>query len=431
MNSPRTLRNWVLAILAIAAVTCAAGGTSTTAQTKPGPASRSGKVVLYTGIGPALTLYDVDVDAATLTERVAVRLPGAVTEAAITPSKKYMYAIWGDVTVKPPTHGISAFEIDPVSGVLTPHGKSVPLPTGPGYAVYASLDLPVRHIMAAVTDPADLTVYELNPDGTLGSAVRQAATLDFGNHPHQVRLDPKGETAILVTRGDAPTANRAENPGALKLFSYKNGQLANTQTVAPNKGYGYQARHVDFHPSGKWDFVTLEAQQKLLVYRRHADGTLDPESLFSKDTLENPGRVQQGQILGTVRVHPNGRFLYVVNRASGAMDFEGKPVFRGGENTIVVFAINQTTGEPTKIQSIDTHGLHARTIAFDPSTKLLVAYNIQQRSVRNESGQGVHVVAPNLTVFRVGDDGKLTFVRTYDVAVGNGQDWMGMTSLPR
>jgi hypothetical protein len=30
----------------------------------------------------------------------------------------------------------------------------------------------------------------------------------------------------------------------------------------------------------------------------------------------------------------------------------------------------------------------------------------------------------------VGGDGKLEFVRKYDVAAGNGQDWMGITSLP-
>src|SRR5262245_54542017 len=152
MNIPRVPANLVPAILAIAAVSCSGCGTSTSAQNTPAHGSGSGKVVLYTGIGPALTLYDVDVNAATLTERAAVRLPGAVTEAAIPPSRKYIYAIWGDVTVTPRTHGISAFKIDPASGALTPHGESVPLPSGPGYSVYASIDLPVTHIMAAVTD---------------------------------------------------------------------------------------------------------------------------------------------------------------------------------------------------------------------------------------------------------------------------------------
>lgn len=44
------------------------------------------------------------------------------------------------------------------------------------------------------------------------------------------------------------------------------------------------------------------------------------------------------------------------NRESGTTDFEGKPVFVGGENNIAVFAINQDTGEPTLIQNIDTRG---------------------------------------------------------------------------
>jgi len=355
-------------------------------------------------------------------------LPGAVTEAAFHPSRKYVYVVWGNVQVTPREHGISAFRVDPNSGALTPHGQSVPLPAGPGYVSYVTVDGSGTHVMACLTDPAWLGVYQIKPDGTIGSEVKPAAPLDFANHPHQVRIDPSNKTVILVTRGDVPTANRAENPGALKLFSYKDGMLANTQTIAPNGGFHYQARHLDFHPSGKWDFVSLEAQQKLLVYGRMSDGRLSAEPLFTKDTLVEPGNVRPGQILGTVRVDRTGKFVYLVNRASGGTNVEGKRVFVGGENTIAVFAINQNSGEPTPIQHIDTQGLHARTISFDSSGKILVAHNINKLAVRD--GDSTHDVLPNLAVFRVGGDGKLEFVRKYDVPVGNGQDWMGITSLP-
>jgi hypothetical protein len=39
-------------------------------------------------------------------------------------------------------------------------------------------------------------------------------------------------------------------------------------------------------------------------------------------------------------------------------------------------------------------------------------------------------LAAGLSVFRIGDDGKLTFVRKYDIEVGDKtMFWMGMVSL--
>jgi hypothetical protein len=111
------------------------------------------------------------------------------------------------------------------------------------------------------------------------------------------------------------------------------------------------------------------------------------------------------------------------------VDFEGKPVFVGGENSIAVFAINQETGEPTLIQNADSHGIHVRTFALDPSGKILVAGNMMQMSVRGKDG--VKTVPASLAVFRVGNDGKLDFARKYDLNVGSKNlFWMGMVPLP-
>ena len=64
-------------------------------------------------------------------------------------------------------------------------------------------------------------------------------------------------------------------------------------------------------------------------------------------------------------VHPNGRFVYGANRAEATTEFQGKQVFKGGENSIVVYSINQSTGEPTPIQHIETEKIHPRTFHMD------------------------------------------------------------------
>jgi 6-phosphogluconolactonase (cycloisomerase 2 family) len=272
-------------------------------------------------------------------------------------------------------------------------------------------------------------VHQIRPDGTIGPQVQPTAPLDVGIYGHQVRVDPSNKTVILVTRGNGPTSSKPEDPGALKIFSYKNGLLSNLSSIAPGGGFNFQVRHLDFHPSRPWVFVSLERQNKLHVYRRLPDGTLSTSPLFSKDTLTEPGNARPGQALASVHVHPNGRFVYLANRASGTVDFEGKRVFAGGENTIAVFAIDQETGEPTLIQSIDTRGIHPRTFALDPSGNILAVANQMSLPVRN--GTGVSAVPASLTIFRVGGDGKLTFQRKYDFETGGRSlFWTGIVSLP-
>jgi 6-phosphogluconolactonase len=440
MNIPSTIRGWRLSILKVAVLSLLVAGigqTQTSLESKSGgKTSGSVKVALYAAVGAELTQYDVDVDGAALVKRRSLTLPANVQEASQHPSKRYLYVAWsnGGPSNLPPDsaapsgsqHGLTAFRIDPASGALLPHGQPASLPSRP---IHVTTDIPGTHVLAAYNNPSGVTVHRIEPDGTIGSQVKQPAALDVGIYGHQVRVDPSNEMVILMTRGNGPTPTKLEDPGALKLFSYKDGMLANRLSIAPGGGFNFQVRHLDFHPSRPWVFVTLERQDKLEVFERLKDGTLSRNPLFAKDTLADPGNVRPGQALGTIHMHPNGRFVYVANRASGTTDFQGKPVFVGGENNIAVFAINQETGEPTLIQNIDTRGIHVRTFALDPSGKILVAGNMMQLSVHDKDG--VNTVPASLAVFRVRSDGKLEFARKYDLnVVSRNLFWMGIVPLP-
>jgi 6-phosphogluconolactonase len=396
-----------------------------------------GKTVLYAAVGAELTQYDLDRDKAVLIKQRSVTLPANVQEAWLHPLHKYLYVAWsnggasyqspGGVTPKGDQHGVSAFRIDPASGALLLHGKPASLQSRP---IFITADIDGTHVLAAYNDPSGLTVHRILPDGTIGTQVQPAGPLDFGIYGHQVRVDPSGQTVILVTRGNGPTATKAEDPGALKIFSYNNGALANRLSIAPGGGFGYQVRHLDFHPSGKWAFVTLERQNQIHVYRRMPDGTLSRNPVFARETLMESAKVRPGQAAASIRVHPNGRFVYVANRATNTVDFHGKQVFAGGENTIAVFAINQETGEPTLIQSMDTHGFQPRTFALDTSGSFLAVANQSPLSVRDRGNVGA--VPSNLALFRVRDDGKLQFARKYDMETSPSRSlyWTGIISLP-
>lgn len=431
---------WIFFLIMIVAFGLIATGIART-QTAPqgksvGKSSAPGKVVLYAAVGPEFTRYDVDVDGATLTKRETITLPANVQEVATHPTTHYLYIAWsngGPSNLSPSQpipsgsqHGLSAFRADPNSGALLPHGKPIALPSRP---IHVTTDIPGTHVLTAYNDPSGITVHQLQADGTLGAQVNEPAGLDVGVYGHQVRVDPSNEIVMLMTRGNGPTATRPEDPGAIKVFGYKDGLLMNRVSIAPGGGFNFQVRHLDFHPSRRWVYVSLERQGKLDVFEKLKDGTLGRNPLFSKDTLVEPRNVRPGQALGTIHMHPNGKFVYLANRASGTVDFQGKQVFVGGENSIAVFAINQETGEPTLIQNMDTHGIHVRTFALDPSGRILVAGNMMELPVRDKDG--VHTVPASLAVFRVSGDGKLEFARKYDLSVGSRNlFWMGMLGLP-
>jgi len=387
------------------------------------------KAALYANVGPDLTHYDVDVANAELIKRETVTLPAGVQYAWPHASRRYLYAAtsssasgYGKAGTE---HHVTALAIDPATGAISQHGAPIRLPTRP---IHMSLDLPSEHILVAFNNPSGVRVYRINRDFTPGDEVTQPGPIDAGIYAHQVRTTLDNRLAILVTRGNEGTATKPEDPGALKVFDYKDGVLSNEVSIAPNGGKEFGPRHLDFHPTKPWMYVSIETQNKMYTYRMEP-GRIVPDIAFRAETLEQPNNIRARQAAGTVHVHPSGRFLYGANRAEATVEYQGKKVFKGGENSIVVYAINQSTGEPTPIQHIETRKIHPRTFHIHPDGRLLVAEHNLPVNVRD--GDAVRTVAAGLSVFRIGDDGKLTFARTYDIDVGDKlMFWMGMVPLP-
>jgi 6-phosphogluconolactonase (cycloisomerase 2 family) len=403
-----------------------AGGIAAPGLSSAQPASK--KVALYANVGADLTHYDVDVAGAELIKKATVTLPAAVQYAWPHVSRRYLYVATSSSAPGYGTagtdHHVTAFLIDPATGALSPHGAPIKLPTRP---IHMSLDIPSENILVAFNNPSAVHIYRINKDFTPGEEVKQPGPIDAGIFAHQVRVTPDNKLAILVTRGNEGTPTKPEDPGALKVFDYKDGVLANEVSVAPNGGKEFGPRHLDFHPTKPWMYVSIETQNKMYTYKIEG-GKINPEIAFRAETLAEPGNIRARQAAGTVHVHPNGHFLYGANRAEATVEYQGKKVFKGGENSIVVYAINQSTGEPTPIQHIETQGIHPRTFHIDPSGRILVAEHNLPVDVRD--GDAVKTVKAGLSVFRMGEDGKLTFARKYDVDVGDKtMFWMGMVPL--
>jgi 6-phosphogluconolactonase (cycloisomerase 2 family) len=387
-----------------------------------GGRSTNAPLVLYAANGPELTTYAVDASGGSLTKTSSVTLPFAVQYVWNHPSNRVLYAAWSN-GMQGDRHGVTAYRIDASTGALSPHGQPIEIRHRP---VHLTLDADATHVLVAYNNPSSLSVHRLNADGTLGIEVNQPAVPDGGIYAHQIRVHSSNDMVVMVTRGNGPSANRPEDPGALKVYGYKHGVVTNRQSIAPNGGFGYQPRHLDFHPTQPLIYLNLERQNQLQVYRINAGGSLEPKALFTKDTLDHQAAAKPAQMTGAIHVHPNGRFVYLSNRASGTTTVGGTPVWEGGENTIGVYAIDQKTGEPTRIQNIDSGGMHARTFTLDAASGILVAAN--QNAVTKSDGTRVPA---SLAVFRIADEGTLTLVRKYDVETGEGRSlmWAGLLRL--
>jgi 6-phosphogluconolactonase (cycloisomerase 2 family) len=371
-----------------------------------------------------LITFDIDVDAAALARRSSVTLPANIQYAWPHPLRRILYVVSsnGGPGITGDKHFANALLADPATGALRLHGKAAPLPSRP---IHASVDAKGEYLLTAYNNPSHLTVHRLDADGTIGALVSQPGGLDTGIYAHQVLATPSNHAVTLVTRGNDAASGKPEDPGAIKTFSLAEGVLTNLVSVAPGDGLGFGPRHLDFHPREPWVFVSIERQNQIHVYKLDPAIGLAREPMFVADTLSNP-KPPVRQAAGAIHVHPNGKFVYLTNRASELSEYEGRKAFAGGENSMAVFAIDENTGEPTLIQNIDGRAIELRTFGIDPSGRLLVAASIKAVPVREQNG----TIAAGLTVFRIGGDGKLEFVRKYEIDTGDDLlFWSGMITL--
>lgn len=380
--------------------------------------------VFYAAIGADLVLHKVDDESLTLTRDHVTRVPESVQYAWVHPTLPVMYVAYSNRSQADDHHGVAVYRIDRGTGRLHELHSPIVLVNRP---IHLSVDPAGNHLLIAYNLPSDVTVHRLDADGSIGDTVVQREPVDAGAYAHQVRVAPSGEFVVLSTRGNNATATKPEDPGALKVFRFADGQLANEKSVANGSGLGFGPRHVDFHPVAPWMYVSMERSNEVLAYHVHRDG-IAASPRWTKSTVRHPEDRAPIQYVGPIHVHPSGRHLYLANRSDGIVEFEGKAAHGPGENSVAVFSINSADGQPNLIQTIDINAYHPRTFAIHPNGKMLVTAAIKPFAERD--GEQIRNVPAGFSVFSIGDDGRLTFVRRYDVDAGTDLVfWCGMVGI--
>jgi 6-phosphogluconolactonase len=395
------------------------------------------RTIVYSSLGAEMLVFDLDPARGALTQIQSSTMPAIVQSAWPNRGRSLLYVATSDAgpmcKVKRPDHFLQAFQIAP-DGTLAPLAPPVRLANRP---LHLSLDREERHLLVAYNDPSDVTVHAIEADGRIGAQIAQPP-LDFSVTVHQVRVTPAGTIAVVPACAHHETGAEA---GSLGLFSYRDGKLAalarlqaDPARAGPWRGvrhgaHGFAARHVDFHPTRPWMYLCVETQGEIRLYDYDAE-RVAPEPRFIKSTLEGTSPGRSSQMASAIHVHPNGRYVYVSNRAWDTESLDGEKVFVGGVNDIAAFAIDQVTGEPSLIQHAETLGIFPRTFGIDAAGKVLVAGNQEPFNIR--VGDETQKVLPSLVVFSIEEDGRLARLHKHDHP-DNGEVcfWVGVVTVDR
>jgi 6-phosphogluconolactonase len=352
------------------------------------PANTLTRSMVYVGGDGNITWYSMDGNGA-MASKGSLTFP--LTAAWITRSadNRYLYALLRTTNEAAQTMAMQAFEgyvqgysIDQATGALTAIGARVA--SQGDRPTYATLDKTGKWLLVANNlghqVGRSIAVFPIKADGSVGEATQ---TLNAGTDPanmnkpfvrsHQIRLDPSNRFAYVANidsdnisqfRFDAATGVLTPNdPPAVAV---PNPPFPTTSSSPTNAKMGTGPRHVDFHPSKPWVYLSTEYGAQVVQFELEDNGTLammpPPVSGLPDSYSTDPSDKWQSEI----RVHPSGRFLYVGERARTAVV---------ADQTVAIFDVNAQTGAVTRKANEPTLGKTPRNLALDPAGNWLVVAN--------------------------------------------------------
>lgn len=257
------------------------------------------------------------------------------------------------------TGSISSFAINP-DGSLNELSK---VPSGGGAPCYVSIDKTASWVLISNYSGGNVTMFPIEKDGKLKPYTD--LKLHEGSGPvkdrqdkayaHSVVLDPKENFALAVDLGmDKVVAYQMDK---------KNGKLQNNAESNLNLAAGAGPRHLTFHPNKKLAFVISELNSTI------TSCTYDSKSgklteLMVVDAL--PAGFSGESYCADIHVSPDGKFLYGSNR---------------GHDSIVIYKIDQKTGELAYIDHHSVHGKWPRNFVIDPTGKFLLVANQHSNNI--------------------------------------------------
>lgn len=260
---------------------------------------------------------------------------------------------------------VSAFRFDPKEEALTYLNTQ---PVHGADPCHVEVDAQGTYLYCANFMSGSVTVLPIARDGRLQRECcliqHEGSSVDprrqRGPHAHGIFFDPRAERVFVPDLGmDTVVCYRPEKNGELT-------PLRECSIAAAVPGTG--PRHMVFHPNGKFVYINTEMGSTVCAYRYEQE-TGKTEILQTLPTIP-PDADPVSTSTSAIKLHPNGRLLYVSNR---------------GHDSLATYRVDEETGllEPIAIQP--TGGKIPRDFEITPDGQSLI--------VAHQSGDDVAVFA--------------------------------------
>lgn len=247
---------------------------------------------------------------------------------------------------------VSAYRVEPGSGKLTLLNQQS---SGGDSPCHLAVDKAGKCLIVANYGSGSVAVLPVAADGRLGPSA--SFVQHYGSsvnpqrqkepHAHGITLD-SANRLVLVT-----------DLGLDKVLGYKLDaavaeiELKPDVTAMLKPGAG--PRHSALHPNGRFLYVINELDSTLTVFgsRPLRDALKTVQSVSTV-----PADFKGGNFPAELEIHPSGRFLYGSNR---------------GHDSIAVFAVDERSGKLTWVEAVSCQGKTPRHFKIDPTGRYLYA----------------------------------------------------------
>ena len=315
------------------------------------------------GDSEGIYTYSFDSETGVLSNEKLVAKLTNPSYLALSEDKKHVYAVQETDNFDSLGGGVTAFTWN--DGMLEQQNS---MGTQGAHPCHVSLSGDGQLAVANYTG-GNVAVFNLNDDGSLGNdpQIIDHKSLDTVKtaHAHMAQFTADG---LFVTDLGLD---------AVKRYQKKERQFVPGKQPSLSFVDGAGPRHFTFGKNGQFLYVINELNSTLSVFEKDAQG--DYQEIQTTSTLATD--FEGESFCADIHLSPDGKFLYGSNR---------------GENTIVVFAVDENSGKLSVVGRESVRGDWPRNFTLDPTGDYLLVAN--QRS-------------ENIVVFkRDAEKGTLTFL---------------------
>lgn len=308
--------------------------------------------------------YTFNSETGELTEKTLAVATSNPSFMKISPDKNYLYAVNETDTVDGTSGAVTAFKIN--------EEQLTPLNTMSSFGAHpCHIGISDDGSMVAVSNYSGgtISIFKTNADGNL-------ITPEVIDHTLLDSTKTSHAHSALFSKGKLFVADLGLD--MINAYPFLDGGIDATQREVLQLPEKAGPRHFVFSENDSFLYVINELNSTITVYKSSEDGSY--EVLDTKSTLAED--FEGDSYCADIRLSPDRKFLYGSNR---------------GENTVVIFAVDQTSGKLSLVGREDVRGDWPRNFNIDPSGNFLLVAN--QRS-------------NNITVYkRDKENGKLVFTQ--------------------